>query len=228
MVKYSKLTAKQLETMTREERREARKDEKGYGTNRFESSVGMKTTLKEKIPKSLLGVKSILAKDFLDKFDEDLWRKKFETVVEDDEEMLEELIDAKRKKHEKSQCVSIIEQVREKDGSAKRIAKIAKLEKEIEAWRGEIEQIESVSPSVYATITTKGKSGDGSFGCGFKRRLDKIPAGEAFKNGGVKCSKCPKFYWGKVAGEKHEAKCNGKKVFAKVDSPANRLSWRPS
>ena len=30
MVKYSKLTAKQLETMTREERREARKDEKGY------------------------------------------------------------------------------------------------------------------------------------------------------------------------------------------------------
>ena len=208
MVKYSKLTAKQLETMTREERREARKDEKGYGKNRFEYCVGgMKTTLTEKIPKSLLGVMSILAKDFLDKFDEDLWRKKFETVAED----LEELIVTKKKNFEKSQCVSIIEQVREKDGSAKRIAKI-----------------ESVSPSVYATITTKGKSGDGSFGCGFKRRLDKIPAGEAFKNGGVKCSKCPKFYWGKVAGEKHEAKCNGKKVFAKVDSPANRLSWRPS
>ena len=168
------------------------------------------------------------SKDFLEEFDEDACREKFREVAEDPEE-LEELVAMKKKKFEKSQGASIIEQVREKDGTQKRLRKIKALEEEIEKWRKEIETIEEWSPSVYAKVLSKakGKSGDGSFGCGFMGRLNKIPAGKALETG-WKCAKCPKFYWGKETGKKHEAGCKGKKDFVKEDTPANRLLWRPS
>ena len=165
---------------------------------------------------------------FMEEFDEDACREKFRAVAEDDEE-LEEMVAAKKKKFEKSQGATIIEQVREKDGSQKRLRKIKALEEEIEKWRVEIATIESWSPTVYAKVLSKakGKSGDGSFGCGFMVRLKKIPAGTALDTG-YKCAKCPKFYWTKSKGQSHEAGCKGKKDFEKKDTEANRLLWRPS
>jgi hypothetical protein len=167
-------------------------------------------------------------KDFMKEFDEEACREKFRSVAEDDQD-LEEMIATKKKKFEKSQRVTIIEQVREKDGSGRRLKMIEVLEKEIEGWCKEIARIESASPSVYGKVLSKpkGKSSDGSFGCGFRVRLNKIPAGKALETG-WKCAKCPKFYWGKVKGKSHERGCKGKKDFEKKDTEANRLLWRPS
>ena len=168
------------------------------------------------------------AETFMEEFDEEAYRKKAQLLA-DDEEELEEMVAAKKKKFEKSQGATIIEQVREKDGSQKRLRKIKALKEEIEAWEKEIATIEGWSPTVYAKVMTKskGKSGDGSFGCGFMGRLNKIPAGKALETG-YKCAKCPKFYWTKSKGQSHEAGCKGKKDFEKKDTEANRLLWRPS
>ena len=73
----------------------------------------------------------------------------------------------------------------------------------------------------------KTEKSEGSFGCDFRNRLNKIPMGEAI-NLGYKCKKCPKYYWGKTNGEKHESKCTGKKSFEQIDNENNRLLWRPS
>ena len=88
----------------------------------------------------------------------------------------------------------------------------------------EIAEINSLSVTINPV---KKKKAEGSFGCDFRNRLNKIPMGEAIKLG-YKCKKCPKYYWGKTTGEKHESKCNGKKSFEQIDNETNRLLWRPS
>ena len=123
---------------------------------------------------------------------------------------------------ESKQCV--IKAIGILNGSDEKKKEINKHQKQIDTLKKEIAEINSLSVAINPL---KQKKSEGSFGCDFRNRLNKIPMGEAI-NLGYKCKKCPKYYWGKTTGEKHESKCTGKKSFEQIDNETNRLLWRPS